>query len=164
MSVLVLAELSDGQIAPATRNAVTAAVQIDSDVHLLVAGEGCADAAAAGGQIAGITKVLHADDAVYANGLAENVAKLVAGLAASYSHVLATATNQGKNVMPRAAALLDVHADLGDHRGRRCRHLRAPDLCRQRASHGQIVGQRQDHHRPRHGLRCSAGNRWFRRG
>ena len=108
MSVLVLAELSDGQIAPATRNAVTAAVQIDSDVHLLVAGEGCADAAAAGGQIAGITKVLHADDAVYANGLAENVAKLVAGLAASYSHVLATATNQGKNVMPRAAALLDV--------------------------------------------------------
>jgi electron transfer flavoprotein alpha subunit len=109
MSVLVLAELSDGQIAPATRNAVTAAIQIDSDVHLLVAGgEGSGAAAAAGGNIAGVTKVLHAEDAVYANGLAENVAKLVAGLASGYSHVLATATNQGKNVMPRAAALLDA--------------------------------------------------------
>jgi electron transfer flavoprotein alpha subunit len=108
MSVLVVAELSDGQIAPASRNAVTAAVQIDSDVHLLVAGQGCGDAAAAGGKIAGVTKVLCADDAIYANGLAENVAKLIAGLASGYSHVLASATNQGKNVMPRAAALLDV--------------------------------------------------------
>jgi electron transfer flavoprotein alpha subunit len=109
MSVLVLAELSDGQIAPATRNAVTAAIQIDSDVHLLVAGgAGSGAAAAAGSKIAGITKVLHAEDAVYANGLAENVAKLVASIASGYSHVLATATNQGKNVMPRAAALLDM--------------------------------------------------------
>jgi len=108
MSVLVLAELNDGQVAPATRNAVTAAVQIDSDVHLLVAGEGCGDAAAAGGNIAGVTKVLCADDAVYANGLAENVAKLVVSLAGNYSHVLAGATNHGKNIMPRAAALLDV--------------------------------------------------------
>ena len=108
MSVLVVAELSDGQIAPATRNAVTAAVQINSDVHLLVAGQGCGDAAAAGGKIAGITKVLCADDAVYANGLAENIAKLIAGIASGYSHVLASATNQGKNIMPRAAALLDV--------------------------------------------------------
>ncbi len=108
MSVLVVAELSDGQIAPATRNAVTAAVQINSDVHLLVAGQGCGDAAAAGGKIAGITKVLCADYAVYANGLAENIAKLIAGIASGYSHVLASATNQGKNIMPRAAALLDV--------------------------------------------------------
>jgi len=108
MSVLVVAELNDGQVAPATRNAVTAAVQIDSDVHLLVAGEGCGDAAAAGGNIAGVTKVLCADDAVYANGLAENVAKLVVSLAGNYSHVLAGATNHGKNIMPRAAALLDV--------------------------------------------------------
>ena len=108
MSVLVVAELNDGQIAPATRNAVTAAAQIDGDVHLLVAGEGCGDAAAAGGQIAGVTKVLCADDAVYANGLAENVANLVTSVAGGYSHVLAAATNHGKNVMPRAAALLDV--------------------------------------------------------
>ena len=108
MSVLVVAEVNDGQIAPATRNAVTAAVQIGSDVHLLVAGEGCGDAAAAGGEIAGVSKVLCADDAAYANGLAENVAKLVVGLAGGYSHVLAGATNHGKNIMPRAAALLDV--------------------------------------------------------
>ncbi len=108
MSVLVVAELSDGQIAPATRNAVTAATQIDSDVHLLVAGEGCGDVAAAGGQIAGITKVLCADDPVYGNSLAENMSKLIAGLASNYSHVLCAATTQGKNIMPRVAAALDM--------------------------------------------------------
>ncbi len=108
MSVLVVAERNDGQIAPATRNAVTAAIKIDADVHLLVAGEGCGDAADAGGKIAGVTKVLCADDAVYAGSLAENLAKLVASVAGNYSHVLAAATNHGKNVMPRAAALLDV--------------------------------------------------------
>ncbi len=108
MSVLVVAEVNNGQIAPATRNAVTAAAQIDADVHLLVAGEGCGDAAAAGGQIAGVTKVLAADDAVYTNGLAENVANLIVSLAGGYSHILAGATNHGKNIMPRAAALLDV--------------------------------------------------------
>ena len=108
MSVLVIAERNDGQIAPATRNAVTAAAKIDADVHLLVAGEGCGDAAAAGAQIAGVTKVLCADDAVYAGSLAENLAKLIANVAGNYSHVLAAATNHGKNVMPRAAALLDV--------------------------------------------------------
>ncbi|MCB9929491.1 MAG: electron transfer flavoprotein subunit alpha/FixB family protein [Alphaproteobacteria bacterium] len=109
MSVLVVAEVNGSQIAPATRNAVTAATQIDSDVHLLVAGsEGSGDAAAAGAKIAGITKVLHADDAVYANGLAENMSKLIADLAGNYSHVLAAATNQGKNILPRVAAALDV--------------------------------------------------------
>jgi len=109
MSVLVVAEVNGSQIAPATRNAVTAATQIDSDVHLLVAGgEGSGDAAAAGAKITGITKVVHADDAVYANGLAENLSKLIAGLAGNYSHVLAAATNQGKNIMPRVAATLDV--------------------------------------------------------
>jgi electron transfer flavoprotein alpha subunit len=108
MSVLVVAELADGAIAPATRNAVTAATQIDSDVHLLVAGEGCGSAAEAGAQIAGITKVLAADDAAYASGLAENVAQLIVSVAGGYSHILAGATNQGKNVLPRAAALLDV--------------------------------------------------------
>jgi len=108
MSVLVLAELNEGQIAPATRNAITAAMQIDADVHLLVAGDGCGAAAEAGAQIAGVRKVCYVDDAAYANGLAENVARLVVAQAANYSHVLAAATNYGKNIMPRAAALLDV--------------------------------------------------------
>ncbi len=109
MSVLVIAEVNGSQIAPATRNAVTAATQLDSDVHLLVAGgDGSGDAAATGAKIAGVTKVLHAEDAAYANGLAENMAKLIAGLANNYSHVLAAATNQGKNIMPRVAATLDV--------------------------------------------------------
>jgi electron transfer flavoprotein alpha subunit len=108
MSVLVVAELNEGKIAPATRNAVTAAAAIDSDVHLLISGQDSASAAEAGAKIAGITKVLSADDAIYAHGLAENVAKLVVGLADNYTHLLAAATNQGKNVMPRVAALLDV--------------------------------------------------------
>ena len=109
MSVLVVAEVYGNQIFPATRNAVTAATRIDSDVHLLVAGgDGSAEAAEAGTKIAGITKVLHVEDAIYANGLAENLSKLIAGLAEKYSHVLAAATNQGKNIMPRVAATLDV--------------------------------------------------------
>tara|TARA_R110002096_G_scaffold221143_6_gene409918 strand:+ start:1295 stop:2245 length:951 start_codon:yes stop_codon:yes gene_type:complete len=108
MSVLVVAEYAVGRIAPATRNAVTAAVQLDSDVHMLVAGKDCSSAAEAAGKIEGVTKVLCVEDGVYAGGLAENVAKLVVKLADGYSHVLAPATNYGKNIMPRAAALLDV--------------------------------------------------------
>ncbi len=108
MSVLVVAELNDGQIAPATRNAVTAASQIDSDVHLLVAGADSAGAAASGAEVTGIAKVMHAENAAFDNGLAENMADLVVALAPNYSHVLAGATNYGKNIMPRAAALLDV--------------------------------------------------------
>ena len=73
MSVLVVAELSDGRVAPATRNAVTAATRIDADVHLLLAGEGLAEVSASASQISGVSKVLCADDAVYANSLAENM-------------------------------------------------------------------------------------------
>ena len=108
MSVLVVAEIADGQIVPASRNAVTAAAQIDGDVHMLVSGEGCGAAAEAAAQVAGVSKVLCADDAIYASGLAENVANLVVSVAGGYSHILAGATNQGKNVLPRVAALLDV--------------------------------------------------------
>lgn len=108
MSVLVLAELDENGIVPQTRNAVTAAAEIDSDVHLLVAGQDCGAAADAGAKIAGVAKVLKADDAAYANGLAENVANLVTGMASGYGHLVVGATSFGKNVMPRIAALLDV--------------------------------------------------------
>jgi electron transfer flavoprotein alpha subunit len=108
MSVLVLAQLDENGIVPQTRNAVTAAAEIDSDVHLLVAGQDCGAAADAGAKIAGVHKVLKADDAAYANGLAENVANLVTGMASNYGHLVVGATSFGKNVMPRIAALLDV--------------------------------------------------------
>ncbi|WP_137680420.1 electron transfer flavoprotein subunit alpha/FixB family protein [Aurantiacibacter suaedae] len=106
MTALVLAELSDGAVAPATLSAVTAATQLGGPVHVLVAGaQGAADEAA---KIAGVEKVLHAGDAAYADMLAENVAPLVAGLMDGYDAFLAPATTTGKNVAPRVAALLDV--------------------------------------------------------
>ena len=108
MSVLVLAEIDANGVVPQTRNAVTAALAINNDVHILVAGSDCAGQAGAAAKIAGVSKVLKADDAAYANGLAENVAELIKSVATSYSHVLVGATSFGKNVMPRAAALLDV--------------------------------------------------------
>jgi len=108
MSTLIVAEHDNAELKPATLNAVTAAGQLPGEIHILVAGAGCDAAAAAAAQIAGVTKVLKADDAAYAHGLAENLAPLVAKLAEGYSHVIAAATTSGKNVMPRAAALLDV--------------------------------------------------------
>ena len=108
MSVLVVAEHDNSDIAPATLNTVTAAAEIGGDITVLVAGSGSSAAADAAAKIAGVSKVLHADAAEYANGLAENVAPLVVALADGYSHVLAPATSFGKNVLPRAAALLDV--------------------------------------------------------
>lgn len=108
MGILVVAEHDNSDIAPATLNTVTAAAEIGGDIAVLIAGNGSAAAADAATKIAGIAKVLHADSAEYANGLAENVAPLVVSLAAGYSHILAPATSFGKNVMPRAAALLDV--------------------------------------------------------
>ena len=112
MSVLVVAEHDNRALKPATLNAVTAASEIakatGSDVHILIAGKECRPAAEAAAQVAGIAKVLLADDAAYDHGIAENWAPLIVKLAANYSHVLAPATTSGKNVMPRVAALLDV--------------------------------------------------------
>jgi electron transfer flavoprotein alpha subunit len=112
MSVLVIAEHDNGAIKAATLHAVTAAAEAakaaGSDVHILVAGSGSRPVAEAAAQIAGIAKVLLADDAAYDHGLAENWAPLIVKLAAGYTHVLATATTFGKNLMPRVAALLDV--------------------------------------------------------
>ncbi|HET7671159.1 MAG TPA: FAD-binding protein [Burkholderiales bacterium] len=108
MAVLVLAEHDNKTIRKATLNAVAAAQKLGPDIHVLVAGHQAGDAAKAAGQIAGVKKVLHADAPHLAEFLAENVAALLVGLAKNYSHVLAPSTSNGKNVMPRAAALLDV--------------------------------------------------------
>ena len=108
MSILILTEHDKGQLNAATLNTVTAASQIGGDIHLLVAGDTSGSVAAAAATIAGVSKVLTADDAAYAHGLAENIAPLIVGLASGYSHLLAPATTSGKNIMPRVAALLDV--------------------------------------------------------
>ncbi|NIA68433.1 electron transfer flavoprotein subunit alpha/FixB family protein [Pelagibius litoralis] len=108
MSTLIIAEHENNEIKPAVLSAVTAAGQLPGDIHILVAGSDCAAAAEAAAKIAGVAKVLKADDPAYAHGLAENLAPLVAKLAADYSHVISAATTFGKNVIPRAAALLDV--------------------------------------------------------
>jgi len=108
MPVLVIAEHDGALIKDATLNTVTAANELDTDVHLLVAGSDCRGAADTAAKIAGVTKVLVADDARYAHQLAETMGMLIASLASNYSHVLAPATTTGKNYMPRAAALLDV--------------------------------------------------------
>jgi electron transfer flavoprotein alpha subunit len=108
MAILVLAEHDQQSVKKATLHAVAAAQKLGGDVHVLVAGHNAGSAAKAAAQIAGVAKVLHADAAHLGEALAENVAALVAGLAKGYTHVLAPATSTGKDVMPRAAALLDV--------------------------------------------------------
>ena len=110
MSNLVIAEHDNSNLNVATLNAITAAQAIGGDIDILVAGTGCQDAAAQAALVAGINKVLVADSEAYANLLAENVAPLIAEVGAGYSHILATATTTAKNIIPRAAALLDVQA------------------------------------------------------
>ncbi len=108
MAVLVYAEHDDAALGAATLNAVSAARALDETVHVLVAGQGCGAAAEAAAKVAGVSKVLLCDDAACAHRLAENIAPLIARLAPEYSHLLAAHNAGGKNVMPRAAALLDV--------------------------------------------------------
>lgn len=108
MTALVIAEHDNASIKGATLNTVTAAAACGGDVHVLVAGHNAAAAVAAAAQIAGVAKVLHADAAGLADGLAENLAAQVVAIAGGYSHILFPATASGKNVAPRVAALLDV--------------------------------------------------------
>jgi len=112
MKTLVWVEHDNASVKDATLAAVTAASQL-GEVHLLVAGVGCASVGAAAAQIAGVAKVHIADDAAYANALAENVAPLVVALMADHDAFVAPATSNGKNIAPRVAALLDV-AQLSD--------------------------------------------------
>ncbi|WP_415889843.1 electron transfer flavoprotein subunit alpha/FixB family protein [Neptuniibacter sp. SY11_33] len=113
MAILIIAEHDNSSLKGATLNAVTAASQMGSDLHLLVAGANCSAVAEAAAQVAGIEKVLLADNAAYEHQLAENMGKLVAEIGKDYSHVVAPATTTGKNFMPRVAALLDV-AQISD--------------------------------------------------
>ena len=108
MAALVIAEHDNASIKGATLNTVTAAAQCGGEVHVLVAGANAAAAAQAATQIAGVSKVLHADAPGLDHGLAESVAAQVVAVAAGYSHILFPATASGKNLAPRVAALLDV--------------------------------------------------------
>ena len=108
MTVLVYADHDNAALGSATLNAVTAASELGGDIHILVAGSGCAAVADEAAKVAGVSKVVLVDDAAYANALAENSADLIVSLAGGYDAVVAPATTSGKNVLPRVAALLDV--------------------------------------------------------
>ncbi|MBN2690735.1 MAG: FAD-binding protein [Burkholderiaceae bacterium] len=113
MTALVIAEHDNHALKPSTLNTVAAAAACGGEVHVLVAGRECATAAQAAAQVAGVTKVLHADAPYLGDGLAENHAAQVLAVAKQYTHLLAPATAFGKNLMPRVAALLDV-AQISD--------------------------------------------------
>ncbi|MCX7197204.1 MAG: FAD-binding protein [Proteobacteria bacterium] len=108
MAILVIAEHDEGVLKSGTLNTITAATQIGADVTVLVAGDGSAAVAAEAAKVAGVSRVLVADAPHYGKPTAENVAALVLSIAGNYGHVLAPATNFGKNFMPRVAARLDV--------------------------------------------------------
>ncbi len=108
MSILVIAEHDNASLKGATLNTLTAAAAIGGEIHLLVAGSDCGVVAKEAAEVAGVAKVLVADNAVYAHQLAENLAALAIEIAADYDVVLAPATGNGKNILPRVAALLDV--------------------------------------------------------
>ena len=107
MSILVIAEHDNTELKTSTLNTLTAATEIGSDIDLLVAGSDCSSVVEVAQQIPCISKVLLANKESYTNALAENLGSLVAELGSNYSHILAPATTNGKNFMPRAAALLD---------------------------------------------------------
>lgn len=109
MSILVIGDHQGGEIIGAVANTVAAAKQIGGDINVLIAGEGIEKVAEAAAKLEGVTKVLVADKASYKDQLAENIAELIKELAGSYTHILAPATSNGKNYLPRVAALLDVN-------------------------------------------------------
>ncbi|MBL4585037.1 MAG: FAD-binding protein [Pseudomonadales bacterium] len=108
MSVLVLAEHDNSELKSATLNTVTAAIEMGGDVTILVAGSGCGAVAEQAAKVAGVAKVLVADNAAYTNMLAENTSALIVELASDYSAILAPAMANAKGILPRVAALLDV--------------------------------------------------------
>ena len=113
MSILVICDHDGAALGAATLNAVTAATQIGGDIDVLVAGQNIGDIASAAASISGVSRVLTADSAELANGLAENVAPVILALADNYSHIVAPATTSGKNILPRVAAMKDV-AQISD--------------------------------------------------
>jgi len=113
MTALVIAEHDNKELKVSTQNTVSAALKLDSDIHVLVAGSDCNSVAEETATCEGVTKVLYVDSKEYENFLAENVANLIKNLSSDYSAILAPATTNGKNYMPRVAALLDV-AQISD--------------------------------------------------
>jgi len=108
MTILVIAELQNGALHSSTKHAVTAAEQIGGDIHILVAGTGSEEGAKQAANVQGVAKVLTCLEDAYCHHLAENMASLIASIGKNYSHILMTATTTGKDILPRAAALLDV--------------------------------------------------------
>ncbi len=108
MSVLLIAEHNNKELRPFTLNAATAASQIDGDVHAVIIGQNCDEAAKSLSELPLIKKVIHVDAAHYQNFVAENFAPVIVKLAENYSHVVCSANTFGKNLMPRIAAALDT--------------------------------------------------------
>ena len=108
MSILLIAEHNNKEIKPFTLNAITAATQIDTDLHVLLIGNNCEDVAKSLAEMISVKKVLHAEAAYYENYLAENFAPLIVKISENYSHIISSANTFGKNLMPRVAALLDT--------------------------------------------------------
>ena len=107
MSILLIAEHDNKELAPAVANALTAATELGSDISILVAGNGCGEVAEQASKLAGASKVIMVEAPHYENGLAEEMAPLIVSLAADRTHIIAASTSWGKNILPRAAALLD---------------------------------------------------------
>ena len=110
MAILILAEHDNSALLPTTLNSVTAAKLLGDEIHMLVAGSNCKSVAEQAASVAHVTEIIVADYFAYKDFLAENLAPLVAKIGRSYSHVFATATTSSKNILPRAAALMDVQA------------------------------------------------------
>jgi electron transfer flavoprotein alpha subunit len=108
MTALVVAEHNNQELKPVTLNTVTAALELDQDIHILIAGNGCSVVAEEAAKISGVAKVLLVESDAYENFLAENIASLVSNISGDYDFILAPTTTNGKNVMPRVAALQDV--------------------------------------------------------
>jgi electron transfer flavoprotein alpha subunit len=108
MSILVIGEHDNNELKPSTLNTVTAAQELGDEIDLLIAGADCSAAAEHAARVTGVKRVLKVDDPSLADSLAENLSPLIAKLAGEYTHVLVPASTYGKNIMPRAAALIDV--------------------------------------------------------
>ena len=108
MTTLLIADHANGHLSDATAKALTAAIEMGAPVHVLVAGENVAEIAAQAARLSGVTKVLSADHALYAHGLAEPTTALIVSLSSAYSAIVGCATASAKNILPRVAALLDV--------------------------------------------------------
>ncbi len=108
MSVLLIAEHNNKEVKPFTLNAITAATQIDKDLHILVIGNKADSVAKSLSEVPNVKKIIHIDNEIYENYLAENFTPIIVKYAESYSHILCSANTFGKNLMPRVSALLDI--------------------------------------------------------